>query len=771
MGASAAQGTVREKFNREMTALLIKRKTLVSIISGIVLLTAGVFFLLSLMSYDAHDPPSGNYPINDAVKNLCGWGGAWIAEYARRFLGGLSYLLALLMIAWGIDIIRYRAFRDVPLRLIGGFLLFFSLSSILSLWTGDRSGGILGLLLKHRLLLPIFRDIGSNIIALVCFFISLLILTDMRVLDWVARACSAARGTLRRAGEAKAAQRGEEPPHLPFPVTVVEPEEERREEPAPAGKPARPDIKSLSSEERKRLLARKLSELRKKKSRNAAPRGRPVASLENELPPLSILDPPTPINAEEQEERIKKNAEILENTLSEFGIQAEVVEIDRGPVVTQYELMLAPGVKVGRVIGLSDDIAIAVKAPNVRIVAPIPGKSTVGIEVPNPRREIVRMREVLEAYRNSRKRFILPLMLGKDVAGDPLFADLAQMPHLLIAGATGSGKSVCINAIIMSLMMTQRVEDVRLLLVDPKMVELAIFKDMPHLMAPIVTDMKRAAQVLEWACRKMDERYSIFSRVGVRNITGYNDLGEEEVRRRLSIEEDADIDDVPLRMPHIIIIVDELADMMLIASKEVETSITRLSQKARAVGIHIIFATQRPSVDVVTGLIKANLPSRISFHVSSKVDSRTILDQNGAEKLLGMGDMLFLPPGSSKLIRAQGTFVTDDEIRRVIAFLRERYEQRFDHELMQLKRQAARSNAEKDEFYNEAVRIVLETERGSVSLLQRRLGIGYSRAARLIDMMAEEGIVGEYKGSQARETLMTLEEWEAMQQNANQKDS
>jgi len=479
-----------------------------------------------------------------------------------------------------------------------------------------------------------------------------------------------------------------------------------------------------------------------------------------QLPPLDLLDAPVKFDTAKHEAEITAKANTLESALNEFGVVSRVVEIQQGPVVTMYELELAPGIKVGKIIGLSDDIAMALKAPSVRVVAPIPGKSTVGVEVPNSYRGIVRLRELLESVTPQRSRLELPLLLGKDAAGNPLISDLAQMPHLLIAGATGSGKSVCINSIISSILFSQYPHHVTLLLVDPKMVELQAFKEIPHLGCPVVTDMKRAAAVLEWAVNKMDDRYSLLARAGVRNLITYNRLGEEGIRKRLAVEDDVDVDDVPFHMPHVVIIVDELADLMMVASKEVEGSVIRLSQKSRAVGIHLILATQRPSVDVVTGLIKSNLPARIAFHVSSKVDSRTILDRNGAEALLGQGDMLFLPPGTSRLIRGQGTFVSDEEIGRVVEFLKAQAQPEFSDELVQVGSKGGRSAQEADELYNDAVRIILETGRGSLSLLQRRLEIGYSRAARLIDLMAEDGIVGAYKGSQAREVLVTLEEWE-----------
>jgi S-DNA-T family DNA segregation ATPase FtsK/SpoIIIE len=456
-----------------------------------------------------------------------------------------------------------------------------------------------------------------------------------------------------------------------------------------------------------------------------------------------------------------EKANVLKETLLQFKISAEVVGMEKGPSVTMYELELAPGTKVGKISNLSDDIAIALKAPSIRVVAPIPGKSTIGIEVPNTHRKPVQMRELYETVSKDTHKRTIPLLLGKDIAGYPLISDLAAMPHLLVAGTTGSGKSVCLNSIILSVLLFQRPEELKLILIDPKMVEFTAFKDIPHLITPVVTDMKKAAGVLEWAVTKMDERYKLLAKASVRDIAGYNRLSDSEKQKRIDPEGVANPDDIPSYMPCMVIVIDELADLMMVASKEVEASIIRLSQKSRAVGIHLVVATQRPSVDVITGLIKSNLPSRISFHVFSKVDSRTILDQNGAEKLLGKGDMLFLPPGTSKLSRVQGVYVSDDEINRVVNYLKQMSQPEFSPELNLWQSSANEDNSAKDELYEEAVRIILETQRGSVSLLQRKLEIGYSRAARLIDLMADEGIVGEYKGSQAREVFVTLDEWES----------
>ena len=493
-------------------------------------------------------------------------------------------------------------------------------------------------------------------------------------------------------------------------------------------------------------------------------RAYPTELTDWEFPPLSILQEPEYTFSSQQEEIVREKARILEQTLTEFKLDAKGVEIDTGPVITMFELQVAPGVKVSQVSSLANDIARSLRAPSVRVVSPIPGKTTIGIEVPNTEKEKVRMKELMTMAGPNLQKQILPLFLGKDASGNALVTDLTTMPHCLIAGTTGSGKSVCINSIIMSVLMTQRPDMVKLILVDPKMVEMSLYKDVPHLMCPIVTEMERAEKILEWATEKMDERYALLAEAGVRNIAGYNRLTAEEKEARFQPSNDEERAQIPSHLPYIIIIIDELADMMMLSAKEVELHLSRLAQKSRAVGIHIIVATQRPEARIVTGLIKSNLPCRIAFRVASRMDSRIVLDQNGAEVLMGQGDMLYLPPGSSKLVRAQGTFLEDSELKSVINFLTERAKPEFHPELMQLRAQAATADGPRDELFNQAVEIILQTKRGSVSLLQRRLTIGYSRASRLIEEMAAAGIVGEYKGSQAREVLITPEEWQAMKE-------
>ena len=494
------------------------------------------------------------------------------------------------------------------------------------------------------------------------------------------------------------------------------------------------------------------------------PKPYPAELSEWDFPLLSMLHEPEYSFSSQQETVVREKAKILEQALHEYRVEAHVVEIDTGPVITMFELQVAAGVKVSQIASLANDIARSLRAPSVRVVAPIPGKNTIGIEVPNLDKEMVRLKELMTVCGQKAHDMALPLYLGKDASGGVLVEDLTRMPHMLIAGTTGSGKSVCINSIIMSILMTQRPDIVKLILVDPKMVEMSMFREVPHLMCPIVTETERAEKILEWATVKMDERYALLAEASVRNITAYNRLSKEDKYERFQPTTDEERAQIPLHLPYVVIIIDELADMMMLSAKEVELHLSRLAQKSRAVGIHIIVATQRPEAKIVTGLIKSNLPCRIAFRVASRMDSRIVLDQNGAEVLMGQGDMLFLPHGSSKLIRAQGTFLEDGELKKVISFLTEKADPEFHPELMQLGKQQLSVDGPRDELFDQAVEIVLETGRGSVSLLQRRLTVGYSRASRLIEEMAAAGIVGEYKGSQAREVLITPDEWQTLRE-------
>ena len=506
-------------------------------------------------------------------------------------------------------------------------------------------------------------------------------------------------------------------------------------------------------------LARMLGQ--KNSTSDPAAAGEDVDYSNYKYPPAELLDEPVYGFDEQLAKAVKHRAKVLEQSLREFKIETEVVSTETGPVITLFELKLAPGTKVSQITRLQYDIARALGAPTIRVVAPIPGKQTIGIEAPNLEKETVRIKELLQLAGDKPGKMQIPLFLGKDATGAPLITDLAAMPHCLIAGTTGSGKSVCINTIIVSILLTQRPDMVKLILVDPKMVEMNAFANLSHLMCPIVTEMKRAEQILEWLTKKMDERYSLLAQAKVRNIVGFNKLTEDEIYSRVGALTDEQKARTPSKLPYLVVVIDELADLMMTSAKEVESYIVRLAQKSRAVGIHLILATQRPQATVVTGLIKSNMPARISFRVAAKMDSRIVLDSNGAETLLGQGDMLFLKPGTSDLVRCQGAYVSDDEINDITQYLKEVSQPSYSTELMQLNKLGGNSE-ERDELFDDAVKIILETKRGSVSLLQRQFSIGYGRASRLIDQMAEAGLVGDYKGSQAREVLMTLQEYESI---------
>lgn len=467
------------------------------------------------------------------------------------------------------------------------------------------------------------------------------------------------------------------------------------------------------------------------------------------LPPFRLLSKPNNGGKGGDQNDYMQTARKLEATLESFGVRAKVLEVVRGPSVTRYEIQPDIGVKVSRIVNLTDDIALALAAKDIRMEAPIPGKSAIGIEVPNNEVSLVTMREVMETPTFQEAESKLSIAFGRDISGQTIVGNLARMPHLLVAGATGSGKSVCINGIITSILYKAKPDEVKFLMVDPKMVELNVYNGIPHLMAPVVTDPKRASLALKKIVVEMEKRYELFSKSGTRNIEGYNNLMK---------------DNLPAVLPYIVVIVDELADLMMVAANDVEDAITRLAQMARAAGIHLIIATQRPSVDVITGVIKANIPSRIAFGVSSQVDSRTILDMAGAEKLLGRGDMLFMPMGSSKPIRVQGAFMSDHEVENIVDFVRDQGQAEYDESLVPEIEESSNSDEEElDELYEQAVTIVLEAKQASVSLLQRRMRVGYTRAARLIDSMEARGIIGPYEGSKPREVLMSMEQYQQQQ--------
>jgi S-DNA-T family DNA segregation ATPase FtsK/SpoIIIE len=723
------------------------------------LVVAWMFLALSLLGYDPADPPGAvSTPPRPGPANPCGPVGAAIAFAAVQALGFGVYLT--LPAAAGLFLLRIRGRRvpEVGLRLLGFGLVVVVASALIQALDEHRraatfpntppigGGGYVGATLVGIL----GSQLGGAGMLLILSAAGLagLALCGEALIVWPFREVVA---LIRR--------------RRPAPSAVVE----------PAGTLASARFEVLN--EAPRLPRVAMEAVAAPPARVALPErpavvGPPLPATPGDgsyrLPPMELLEPAVAVPVQEHEAMVHARAMLLERTLLEHGCQVRVVQIDTGPVITQFEIELEPGLRVSKIVGLANDLAIALAVPSVRIVAPIPGKTTVGIEVPNERRTMVRLGEVLTTGGPRLDALRVPLFLGKDVKGNPLAFDLADMPHLLIAGRTGTGKSVCLNAMILSILMTRRPDEVKLILIDPKFVELTQFRRVPHLMHPVITDMKKAESILAWACEKMDERYNFLARAGVRNLQAYNALGAEEIYNRLRPEDEEEAKRIPTYMPYIVIIADEMSELMYTAPKEVEAHIVRLAQKARAVGMHLIVATQKPTVDVITGLIKGNLPARIAFQVASRGDSRVILDEMGADKLLGNGDMLFLIPGTSHIVRAQGTYVSDAEVNRICEYLGQ-YPVEFSKELVQLQvgggpggKERGAALKERDELYEPAIEIIIREGRGSTSLLQRALGIGYGRAARLIDYMAEDGIVGEYKGSTAREVLYTWDEWEAL---------
>ncbi len=714
-------------------------------------------FFFSCLSFNIGDWPSRFvYPHNDPPANWCGSIGGFCAYYLLYYIGPGVFVLLATAICFLVAKLGHRCIEQMLFRATGLLLLTAAVSmSFYCLWPYSifyfpiGSGGVLGVG-AAQLLRNHFASLGTFILIAAIWVVGILLLADsfmLMVLGWFGFGTRKITSVLMPAWSA-AKQRSESLNKIWQRLSVKERHFRVNRQTSPAGQKP-PELTAVETETTG-------------KEPTAQPASRPVVQPSYKdyvLPPLELLAEPEYGFSAVQEKVVKAKASALERLLSEFNINARVVAADTGPVVTMFELELAAGVKVSQISALANDMARALGVGAVRVVAPLPGKHTIGIEVPNSEKEKVRMKSMFELAGSKPKKMQIPLYLGKDSSGEALVSDLTKMPHLLIAGTTGSGKSFCINSIITGLLLTKRPDEVKMILIDPKMVEMTMFNTIPHLMCPIVTETQRAIQILEWATVKMDERYSLLAEARVKNIAEFNKLGADEIIKRFNPSCPDEEAKIPKRLPYIVIVIDELADLMMTAAKDIEAYIVRLAQKSRAVGIHIVLATQRPQATVVTGLIKSNMPTRIGFRVAARMDSRIILDQNGAETLLGEGDMLFLKPGTSDLIRAQGTFVDEAEIKRIVKHLKEIAEPQFHPELTQLKR-LDRSEMCKDELFDEAVMIVLETKRGSVSLLQRRLNIGYARASRIIETMAGVGVLGEYKGSQAREVTMTQEEYE-----------
>ncbi|NLX18763.1 MAG: cell division protein FtsK [Desulfobulbus sp.] len=699
-------------------------------VKALLLLFLALFLLIALGSYLT--PLLSAEPVRQQPSaNLCGVFGFYTAHYLFSFFGLIAFFpLVLLGYALVRVLFKRTASRRLPSIVAGvsGLLLstsglFGGVDHLLVPASLVAPGGYVGSLIWHFLNSVI--GAAGTVLSLALFFLfSLMVVLHFSPFGFISRA----------------SREMSEEEDLAEEVGNVQSPPVRSRDSRSLFK-ARQPVKSAAQEDTTVSLPPVHSVKTDSGRNNPVRQTAAVASPQTvfQLPPLSLLDQTTAGKIELSREHYYEVSETLLAKLQDFGVQGTIAGISPGPVVTTYEFSPAPGVKINRIVTLADDLAMVLKVDRVRIVGSIPGKAAIGIEIPNPVRSTVYIHDILESKEYQEARSVLSLALGFDVVGQPVVADLARMPHLLIAGATGAGKSVAINAFIASILYKATPAEVRLLMIDPKRIELSVYDDIPHLLHPVVVEAKLASRALLWAVREMERRYRLLEERRVKSFVRYNQVSEE-------------------KLPYIVIIVDELADLMMVASKDVETSIARLAQMARAAGMHIVLATQRPSVDVLTGLIKANFPTRISFKVSSKVDSRTILDSSGAEHLLGMGDMLFLPPGAAKLQRIHGAYISEQETDRLVGFLKEQGVADYDEAVLQDIEEDA-SLAEEteelyDEKYDEAVAIVTETGQASISMVQRRLRVGYNRAARIIEVMEKEGIVGPADGSRPREVLV-----------------
>ncbi len=671
-------------------------------ITGIVLLGLFLFILVSLLSYHPFDP-SLNAVSSDTVHNFCGRAGSYTADFLIQLFGLMSYSVALFVLVFSMLYLMKKNFTHVLLLAAGFVLLFLSVSASLQILVGKVQiktvsvpfSGLLGLLLE-RAFLHVFSYFGSLLLSILLLLVSVFLIVQAPLVSVVQTYL----------GKRKSAERTK-------PVKVVE---------------ERGETEKKKEKEEKKAVQESFDFIK-----DIDP---------YKLPPVSLLDAMEKKELKVDRESVQANARILEKKLKDYGIEGTVTEVRPGPVITMYEFQPAPGIKVSRISNLADDLAMALSAVSIRIIAPIPGKAVVGIEIPNKIRQTVYLREIIESTPFISTKNPLTLSLGKTIAGDPFVADLTKMPHLLVAGSTGSGKSVSLNTMICSILFKATPLNVRFMMIDLKMLELSFYDGIPHLLLPVMTNAKNAKTALRWLIDEMERRYQVMAAKGVRNIDKYNQKAAKD-------EEET--------IPYIVVVIDELADLMMVSSREVEEYIARLAQMARASGIHLILATQRPSVDVLTGIIKANFPARVSFQVSSKVDSRTILDTNGAESLLGWGDMLFLSPGLGRLQRIHGPFVSEGEIKRIVEFLKNQGTPTYHHEILEEKEEEDDESEIEDEKYQEALEFVYEKGEASISMIQRRFRIGYNRAARIVERMEKEGVVGPSTGIKPREVLKRKE--------------
>lgn len=723
--------------------------------------------LLSLLSYTPDDIPFEVSTPNSPTRNFVGITGAYTAWFLILLFGKTSYFLVPLFLFWALAKWSGKKPQRLWLKVFSTSVFLISACALSALLSGEalierfQAGGALGFF-GAGFLSQLFGPSGI-FIALSLFLLSILLATELLVLQMAVGVFKKLRDVFLagRAGKAPPLVKTGRPSLQTPAARETKPDVEPK-----APLPSKLEIKFAASKPESKQEggsasspqgARAISKTRTSVE-NGSSRTEVLAAEAYPYPSLDLLQPPPSVDRSKLKEDLEVNSRVLEDTLRDFGIEAKVVEVEQGPVITRYELQPAAGVKVQRITSLENDISLAMRAASVRIVAPIPGKSRVGIEVPNSAASTVYLKEVLASPEFQRESSKVTVAIGKDTAGVPIVCNLADMPHLLIAGATNTGKSVCINSLLMSILFKASPEEVKFILVDPKMVELHFYNDLPHLLCPVLTDKSKVPGALNWLVAEMERRYELLSKAGAKNLLSFNEKAEngQISPEMLGVNSGEGQTSVVRKMPYIVIVIDELADLMIASAQEIESAITRLAQLARAVGIHIILATQRPSVDVITGVIKANFPARIAFQVASKVDSRTILDENGADKLLGRGDLLLMDPRKSKLVRAQGAWVQDSEIERVAQFIKSKRKVFYEEEIVQQFHQKAKTMGDfkRDEVYEGAKRLVLETGVASVSMVQRRLGLGYTRAARIMDMMEEEGVVGPYRGAKPREILV-----------------
>mgnify|MGYP001441257683 CR=1 FL=1 len=722
-----------------------------------------IIFFIALASYDKTDAAFSISGTGQLISNKIGPFGAWVADLSFMLFGYPAYLFPVLISLVGY--LRYKS-KSIPVdsvfflwRSIGFLSLLFSSCGLASLHfftlaLRETAGGIIGQLVGQNLEV-LLGILGSTLLLLVIWLVSISLFTGVSWLTVIDKLGSFILRSIYYFNQIFS--------RLQVFIQGYQAKKKRKE--------------SIAKDKLKKSYAKKVKiepsiegvELSDRSHKEKqVPLFEPIANAE--MPELSLLDDPPEAKGGYSQDSLEAMSRLVELKLDDFGIDAEVISVQPGPVVTRFEIKPAAGVKVNQIANLSKDLARSLSTISVRVVDVIPGKPYIGIEIPNEERQLVVLGEIIKSKTYDSMGSTLTLALGKDIGGQPVVADLAKMPHLLIAGTTGSGKSVAINAMILSLLYKSPPEQVRLIMIDPKMLELSVYEGIPHLLSPVVTDMKQAANALRWCVSEMDRRYALMAHLGVRHISGYNNKVRESIDNGHPIEdpffkqtEDNSLEKRNLEpLPEIVVIVDELADMMMLVGKKVEQLIARLAQKARASGIYMIIATQRPSVDVITGLIKANIPSRIAFQVSAKVDSRTILDQGGAEQLLGHGDMLYLPPGVAVPTRVHGAFVSDEEVHSVVDSLKKSGPPKFIDEILEDKVEsssfesgsASESDGERDPLYDEAVSIVIKTQKASISGVQRRLKIGYNRAARMVETMEEAGIVSKLESNGSRDVLV-----------------